>query len=56
MVPLPADYGATVTSAGYVTLVNSWGHGYPHQVRLPLAALQRLVFEEDGEAVVVTDR
>lgn len=52
----PADYGATVTSAGYVALVNSWGQGYPHQVRLPLAALQRLVFEEDGEAAVVTDR
>lgn len=53
----PSDAGATVMNAGYVTLLNSWGRfGYPHFVRLPLDALQRLVFQEDGEATVVVDR
>lgn len=43
-------------SLGYVTLCNSWGRtGYPHFVRLPLEALDRLL-REDGEAVIPTDR
>lgn len=42
-------------SSGYVTLVNSWGRSYPHFVRLPLSALERLL-HEDGECAIVTDR
>jgi hypothetical protein len=42
-------------SSGYVTLVNSWGRSYPHFVRLPLSALDRLL-KDDGEATIVTDR
>jgi hypothetical protein len=38
-----------------VELLNSWGHGYPHRVFMPLYTLQRLL-DEGGEAGVVTDR
>lgn len=41
--------------ADFVTLCNSWGKDYPHHVKLPLAALERLL-REDGEATVVVDR
>ncbi len=52
----PTDDGRRVLTAGYVTILNSWGDDWPHVVRLPLDALERLVFREDGEATVVTDR
>ncbi|MBA3580534.1 MAG: hypothetical protein H0W42_11180 [Gemmatimonadaceae bacterium] len=51
----PAD-PSRVLNAGYVRLLNSWGAWYPHLTRVPLEALHRLVFAEDGEATVVTDR
>lgn len=38
-----------------ITLINSWGRGYPHYVHLPLAGLERLL-REDGEAGIVVDR
>lgn len=40
---------------GYVDIINSWGMGYPHLVRLPVNVLARL-WEEDGEIGVITDR
>lgn len=52
----PVDGGKRVLDAGYVTMLNSWGIYYPHYVRIPLTTLQRLVFQEDGDATVVTDR
>jgi hypothetical protein len=52
----PADTGALVLNRGYVELLQSWGRSYPHMVRLPLEALSRLVFSENGEATVVVDR
>jgi hypothetical protein len=52
----PADSGALVLKRGYVELLQSWGRSYPHIVRLPLEALNRLVFAESGEATVVTDQ
>jgi hypothetical protein len=52
----PASLGMDVLNAGYVVLVNSWGASYPHQVRIDLESLNRLVFQEDGEATVVIDR
>lgn len=39
----------------YITILNSWGTTYPHRVRMPAAALAR-VLAEQGEAGVVTDR
>lgn len=39
----------------YVTLLNSWGRGYPHRVRVPANVLAQLL-SEDGEYGVVTDR
>lgn len=53
----PVDAGKKVLDRGYVELLNSWGkEGYPHIVRLPLEALRRLIFDEQGDATVVTDR
>jgi hypothetical protein len=52
----PGDAGQSVLNRGYVELLNSWGAFYPHTARLPLEALNRLIFMEDGEAAVVTDR
>lgn len=39
----------------YVVLINSWGRGYPHFVRMPVDVLERLR-HEDGEIGIVTDR
>lgn len=39
----------------YVDLINSWGRGYPHLVRVPLETIERL-WNEDGEIGVPTDR
>lgn len=39
----------------YVDVLNSWGPGYPHLVRMPVAVLDRLR-DEDGEIGIVTDR
>ena len=52
----PADQGQRILDHDYVDVLNSWGEDYPHYVRLPLEALRRLVFSEDGDATVVTDR
>lgn len=43
------------SGVGYVDVLNSWGTGYPHMVRMPLATLDRVI-REDGEAAVVIDR
>lgn len=52
----PPD-GTRVLNAGYVVLLNSWGRtGYPHYVRLPLGSLDRLIYRENGDASVATDR
>jgi hypothetical protein len=42
-------------NAGFVILLNSWGRSFPHYVRLPVEALDRLL-REDGEATVIVDR
>lgn len=52
----PSLDGQEVLELGYVVVLNSWGTRYPRLTRLPLEALDRLVFQEDGEATVVTDR
>lgn len=39
----------------YVDMLNSWGSGYPHVVRIPADTLDRLL-REDGEFGIVTDR
>ena len=39
----------------YVDVINSWGRDYPHLVRFPVDALER-VFNEDGEFAIPTDR
>jgi hypothetical protein len=39
----------------YLDILNSWGRDYPHLVRFPLDALER-VFREDGEFAIPTDR
>jgi len=44
------------TNVGYVDILNSWGTYYPHLVRMPVDVLNRVVFIEDGEAGVATDR
>lgn len=40
---------------GFVDVINSWGRDYPHLVRFPVEALER-VFGEDGEFAIPTDR
>jgi hypothetical protein len=52
----PASGGKKVLRQGYVILLNSWGTVYPHYVRMPLDTLDRLIFREDGDATVITDR
>jgi hypothetical protein len=52
----PETSGARIFDAGYVTLVNSWGTSYSHLTRLSLEDLNRLIFQEDGEATVVIDK
>lgn len=39
----------------WVAVVNSWGESYPHKVRMPAEALDRLLREE-GEIGLVVDR
>lgn len=39
----------------YVEVLNSWGDGYPHFVRMPATVLDRLR-RENGELALVTDR
>lgn len=52
----PTDNGKSIVDAGHVVLLNSWGRAFPHYTRMPLDALDRLVFRENGEATVITDR
>jgi hypothetical protein len=56
----PKDNGKVILDQGYVTILNSWGNdptnGYPHKTRLSLEDLERLVFAENGECAVSTDR
>lgn len=52
----PASRGRYVLNAGYVTVLNSWGTNYPHYTRMPLDTLDRLIFREDGDATIITDR
>jgi hypothetical protein len=42
--------------AGGVPILNSWGDWYPHVVWMPLDVLDTLLYQQGGEAVVVTDR
>ena len=41
---------------GAVPLLNSWGTSYPRKVWLPDEVLDRIVFYENGECAVLTDR
>jgi hypothetical protein len=52
----PADDGKRILDLGFVDILNSWGVIYPHYVRLSLDGLHRLIFAENGDATVVTDR
>lgn len=40
---------------GAVSLLNSWGAGYPHVVHMPYETLE-VVLAQEGEAAVITDR
>lgn len=46
----------TADSLGAVPLLNSWGTAYPRKVWMPDETLDRVVFQEYGECVVLTDR
>jgi hypothetical protein len=37
-------------------ILNSWGRDFPRKVWLPDDTAERIIFKEDGEAVVLTDR
>lgn len=52
----PGTSGKAILDHGYITLLNSWGVNYPHYVRMDLNVVQRIIFAENGEASVVTDR
>jgi hypothetical protein len=52
----PRDDGKRILDLGFVDILNSWGTAYPHYTRLSLDALHRLIFKENGDATVVTDR
>jgi hypothetical protein len=41
---------------GYLILLNSWGKSVPHYLKLTLEDAERVIFREDGECTVVTDR
>ena len=47
--------GHALDSKAYVRVLNSWGRGYPREVRLPMEAIDRLIREE-GEFAVPVDR
>jgi hypothetical protein len=46
----------TADSLGAVPLLNSWGTAYPRKVWIPDETLDRIVFQEGGEAAVLTDK
>jgi len=46
----------TADRLGAVPLLNSWGTAYPRKVWLPDEVLHRIVFAEEGECAVLTDR
>ena len=46
----------TADKLGAVPLLNSWGTDYPRKVWMPDETLDRVVFKEQGECVVLTDR
>jgi hypothetical protein len=52
----PTDDGKRILDLGFVDILNSWGVAYPHYTRLSLDGLHRLIFAENGDATVVTDR
>jgi hypothetical protein len=42
---------------GAFNILNSWGrNGYPHVVRMPFEIADSVIFQQDGDAMVVTDR
>lgn len=50
------DAGKSILKRGWVPILNSWGLGYPREVRADLDILDRVCFREDGEAAMATDR
>jgi hypothetical protein len=52
----PQDSGRRVLDQGYVTWANSWGWDYPYEVKIALEDLEVLIFHQDGECTMVTDR
>lgn len=45
----------TILNAGYVVMLNSWATRYPHYTRMPLEELHRVIYDQVGDATVVTD-
>jgi hypothetical protein len=43
-------------SSSLIPALNSWGKGYPHIVYFPDDVIDRVVFREDGEFGIATDR
>jgi hypothetical protein len=52
----PEIEGRTVLNAGYVIFLNSWGIAAPHYTYMDLETLDRLVFREPGDAMVMTNK
>lgn len=52
----PQDAGRAILNRGWVEFLNSWGTAYPHRTRIELDSLYRLLFRENGDATVATDR
>lgn len=41
---------------GAFPLLQSWGYSYPHVVWMPYEVSDKVIFQQEGECVVVTDR
>lgn len=46
----------TANKYGAIPILNSWGRDYPHVVWMPGEVANQVLFKEDGEVMIVTDR
>jgi hypothetical protein len=52
----PVGAGKKIRARGWVRLLNSWGTGYPKEVRVDLDTLRILIIEQQGEATIAIDK
>jgi len=52
----PHDDGHRILSDGFLVLLNSWGPRYPAKVRMDLDTAYRVLFKEEGDVSMATDR